>query len=100
MAVPDPPELMLMPLLFEVFIVTDEPVPLRAMDCGEPAALSAMETVPVRFPVAVGEKVTEIVQLPAGATLVPQVLVCVKSPKAAIELIARAVPPELVRVTD
>ena len=97
---PDAPELIVMPPLFEELIVTEDPVPVRGMDCGEPAALSVMETVPVRFPVAVGMKVTEIVQVPAGATLAPHVLVCVKSPDAAIEVIARATPPELVRVTD
>jgi hypothetical protein len=91
---------MVIPVLFEVLIVTEDPVPVRAMDCGEPATLSAMETVPVRFPVAVGENVTEIVQLLAGATLVPQVFVCVQSPEAAIEVMLSAAWPELVSVTD
>jgi len=75
-AVPDPPaELIVMPLLFAVLIVTEEPLPLRGTDCGEPDALSVMVTAPVRFPAAVGVNVTEMVQLPAGATLVPHVLV-------------------------
>jgi hypothetical protein len=41
--------------------------------------LSATDTVPVRVPVAVGVKVTEIVQLAPGPMLVPQVFVWAKS---------------------
>jgi hypothetical protein len=39
-----------------------------------------MLTEAVRVPVAVGVKVTLMMQLPAGATLDPQLLVCAKSP--------------------
>ncbi len=52
------------------------PVPLRLTLCGLPAALSVIETVPVRVPVAVGVNVTLIVQLAAAATDAPQVFVC------------------------
>jgi len=79
-------------------MLTDEPVPLSATVCGEPVALSLMVSVPVRVPPAVGVKVTETVQLPPAAKLVPQVLVSVKSPEAVIELIPRAADPEFVRV--
>ncbi len=52
------------------------PVPVRLMVCGLPAALSVMLTEAVRVPVAVGVKVTLMVQLAPAATEVPQVLVC------------------------
>ncbi len=52
------------------------PAPERAAVCGLPTALSFTLTVAVRVPVAVGVKVTEIVQLAPPARLVPQVLVC------------------------
>ena len=51
------------------------PVPVRETVCGLPEALSAMETAALRLPVAVGLKVTLIVQLAPAATLAPQVLV-------------------------
>jgi hypothetical protein len=51
------------------------PVPVKAAVCGLPLALSFMVSVPVLVPVAVGVKVTSIVQLAPTATLVPQVLV-------------------------
>src|SRR5205823_4203778 len=67
---------------------------------------SATDSVPVRAPEAVGVKVTLIVQLaPAakvaglvGQALAP-VLVAVKSPEAAKELIVKAAVPVLVSVT-
>ncbi len=52
------------------------PVPVRLTLCGLPAALSVIDTVPVRVPVAVGVNVTLIVQLAAAATDAPQVFVC------------------------
>ena len=61
--------------------------------------MSVIVTVPVRAPAAVGVKVTEIVQFAPAATLAPQVLVCEKSPDAAIEVMVRAAVPELVSVT-
>jgi hypothetical protein len=46
--------------------------------CGDVAALSATVKEAVAAPVALGLKVMEIVQLAAGATVVPQVVVLVK----------------------
>src|SRR5215216_5451786 len=43
------------------------PVPVSASVCGVPGALSLIVTLAVRLPAAVGEKVTEIVQLAPGA---------------------------------
>ena len=51
------------------------PVPERLTDCGLPLALSVMVTEAVRLPLAVGVKVTLIVQLAPAATELPQVLV-------------------------
>jgi len=52
------------------------PVPLRVMVCGLPVALSVMDTEADRVPVAVGVKVTLIVQVPLlAATELPQVFV-------------------------
>jgi hypothetical protein len=52
------------------------PVPESETVCGDPLALSAMLTLAVSDPVAVGEKVTVMAQNPPAATLLPQVLVC------------------------
>src|SRR5579863_7799572 len=53
------------------------PVPVRETACGLPAALSVTVTEAAREPVAVGVKVTLIVQVPLlAATELPQVLVC------------------------
>ena len=56
-------------------LITGIPFPLRFTNCGLPAASSVTVNVPVRAPVAVGAKVTLIVQLPPAATDVPQLLV-------------------------
>ena len=56
------------------------PVPVRLAVCGLFVALSVTVKVPVRVPVAVGVKVTLMVQVAPAATLVPQLLVCPKSP--------------------
>ena len=46
------------------------PVPLRATDCGLPEALSVKVRLALRLPVAVGEKVTLMVQeAPAASVL-------------------------------
>jgi hypothetical protein len=76
------------------------PVPLNAIVCGEPLALSVTVSVPVPAPAAKGLYVTEIVQFAPAATLVPQVLVWAKSPDAAIELSVRVAVPEFVSVID
>ncbi len=55
--------------------VTDTPVggvvplPLKATECGLPAALSVNNNVPVRAPVTVGLKLTGIVVDPLAATV-------------------------------
>jgi len=58
----------------------------------------------LRVPVAVGVKVTEILQLPPAATLVPQVLFWPKSPEfapvTAMLVMVSAPVPVLFRVTD
>ena len=82
-----------------------EPVPLRLNECGLPAALSVIVTDAVRVPVAVGLKVTLIVQLPLfPATELPQLLLCTKSPLFAPVtprlVIVKAPLPILVSVTD
>lgn len=53
------------------------PVPFRLTACGEVAALSVTVKEAAAAPVALGLKVIEIVQLAAGATVVPQVVVLV-----------------------
>jgi vacuolar-type H+-ATPase catalytic subunit A/Vma1 len=61
------------------------------MTCGLPEASSLIVTWPVRIPVVVGLKVTATVQLACVARPLPQVLVWLKSPLAAI--------PEIFSVT-
>jgi hypothetical protein len=79
------------------------PVPPRLTDCGLFPALSVICTLAVRLPVAVGEKVTDIVQLALMARLAGQLLVWAKSPAlvppTAIPLIDSAAVPVLVNVT-
>lgn len=82
------------------------PVPLRATVCGLPLALSVTEILAVRAPVAVGLKVTLIVQFapPARvAGLMGQVLVWAKSPGlvplSEMLLMVSAAFPLLVSVT-
>jgi hypothetical protein len=62
-------------------------LPVSNIGCGEPEALSRITTDPVRTPPAVGVNVIETVQLPAAATLDPQLLVSAKSPSATIDKI-------------
>ena len=57
--------------------VAAAPVPVRLAVWGLLPALSFMVSVPRRRPVAVGVKVTLMVQLPRPGTEVAQVLVCV-----------------------
>ena len=56
------------------------PVPINSPPCGVFEAPSATTSAPVLVPTAVGVKTTEIVQEAPPARLVPQVLVCEKSP--------------------
>ena len=78
------------------------PVPARLTVCvlpATPSLLSVMVSMPLRFPPAVGVKVTLIVQLPPAATLEPQLFVCSKSPVMEMLTVSAASPP-LVKVTD
>ena len=78
---------------------TPTPVPLRATVCTVTVleALSAMLSEADAAPVAVGWKVTEIVQEALAASDVPQVLVCEKAAalapvKETLEIVRGAVP--------
>ena len=65
--------------------------------------MSVTVNVPLRAPVAVGVKVTLIVQFAPAATLEPQLLVCAKSPRLvppiAMLLIVKGPLPVFVSVT-
>ena len=79
------------------------PVPARVTLCGLLAALSVRDTLALRLPLALGEKLTLIVQLALTASEVGQVLVCAKSlalvPVMLTLLMLRGSVPLLVRVT-
>jgi hypothetical protein len=82
------------------------PVPLSPTVCGEPGALSLIETLAPLLPEAVGANVTEIAQLLFAASvagLTGQFDVCEKSPLFVpvipMLLIVSAAVPELVTVT-
>src|SRR5271167_3948598 len=80
--------------------VKSHPLPDNGIDCGLPLALSVTVSVPVRAPTAVGANVTLMMQFapagnvagPIGQALAP-VLVAVKSPEPAMELIVNAPAP-------
>jgi hypothetical protein len=70
------------------------PVPLRRTICGLLSASSAIESVPLALPKALGLKVTSIVQLAPDARLEPlQVSVSPKPAPAAILMIVNVVVP-------
>jgi hypothetical protein len=78
------------------------PVPLKFTVCVLPATsllLSVMVRVPVSVPMAVGAKVTLIVQEPLAATLPPQLLVSPKLALVAMLVMVSAALPLLLRVT-
>lgn len=75
------------------------PVPLSAMLCGLPVALLVTVTLPVRAPLAVGLKVTLMVQNPPAPSPVPQLWVTPNSELAAMLAKVSAAVPELVSVT-
>jgi hypothetical protein len=82
------------------------PVPVSGTVCVGGVALSVMVKVPVRAPAAVGVNVTLITQFAPAASVagligqaVAPVLVCAKSPNAAMELIVRGPVPVFVSVT-
>ena len=73
------------------------PLPAKPMTWGEPPALSAIMTAPVRLQAEVGVNITEIAQLELMARDVPQLLVSEKSPALApqgaiFEIVNGAVP--------
>ena len=78
-------------------------MPLRLAVCGLLLALSLTESVALRLPVAVGVKVTLMVQLELAASEVPQLLVWAKSlllaPAMAMLEILSVALPEFASVT-
>src|SRR6266852_9795532 len=75
------------------------PEPVSETDWGLLEAASVMVSVPVREPLAVGVKITLTVQLELAATLVPQLLLCAKSPLACMALMEIEVVPGFDKVT-
>ncbi len=75
------------------------PVPLNETLCGLPAASSVIVTEPMRVPVAVGVKLTLMVQLAPAAIDVPQLLLCEKSPPTTMEEMFSVALPVLLSVT-
>src|SRR5206468_1179252 len=72
---------------------TGPPVPVRLIVCGLPTAPSAIVRMPVRAPTVTGEKVTLMVQVAAGSSDVPHVLVWAKSPDTVIvEMLSASAP--------
>ena len=82
-----------------VTVMCTIPVPLRLTVWGLPAPLSVTLNVPLRGPDAEGVKVTLILQLPPAANVVPQLLVCAKSPLAEMPVMVSGPVPLFVRVT-
>jgi hypothetical protein len=75
------------------------PVPESETVCGLPGALSLIDSVPVRVPVAVGVKVTDIVQFAPAARDVVQAVVFAKSPVIVILMPVSGALPSEYRVT-
>ena len=88
-------------LVGESFAVV--PIPLSDTCCGLPEALSVTLSTALRVPLAVGLKLTLIVQLALAASELPQVCVWEKSvalvPVIAIPVIVSEVVPTFVSVT-
>jgi hypothetical protein len=80
------------------------PVPVSEIDCGLFAALSDTVRLADRLPVVDGLNVTDTEQDAPAASVLPQVVVRVKSagfaPETAMLEIVNAAAPEFVRVTD
>jgi hypothetical protein len=76
------------------------PSPDRVTACGLPGALSEIVIAPARAPVAVGVKVTEIVQEELAGTPLAQVSVSAKSPLALMPVKVSAALPVFVTVTS
>ena len=73
--------------------------PASVIACGLPIALSEIKIWPDSAPVAVGVKVTVIVQVAPADKGVPQVLVCAKSPDMVTETMVIVPLPLLVSIT-
>src|SRR5450631_3075304 len=73
----------------------DEPVPLSDTLSGSSSSLLATVTVPVRTPVAVGAKLTLMVQLAPAASSLAHVLVSMKLPVVEMTILMRAPLPVL-----
>lgn len=70
-----------------VALTAATPVPLSATVCGLLLPVSAIVSVPVRKPRAVGVKVTEIVHLLPAARVVEQLVVRIKSARLELMLL-------------
>lgn len=69
------------------------PTPDKVIVCGLVTALSVIVIEPKRLPEKTGVNVTLIVQLPPAATLVGQLVICVKSPvEVTLEMLSGALP--------
>jgi hypothetical protein len=75
------------------------PVPLSATAWGLLKASSVMVTVPVRLRVAMGVKVTLMVQFEPALKLLPQLLLCAKSPVTTKAVMESGALPVLLKVT-
>ena len=80
------------------------PVPVRATVCGEPPALSAIDSEADSAPAAAGLNSTETVQLAPAARLVPQVVAdftkeLAEVPVMVSELSVSVAVPEFLTVT-
>src|SRR5437868_2568692 len=75
------------------------PAPESVTLCGLPAALSVMVTAPVRGPVPARRTSSLMAQFAPAARDAPQVLVCAKSPVAAMPVMVRAALPVFESVT-
>src|SRR5882757_6494971 len=73
----------------------NEPIPLSDILIEPPASLLATVTVPARPPVAVGAKLTLMVQAAPAASAAAQVLVSMKSPVIEMTILARVPVPVL-----
>src|SRR5205085_4149191 len=72
--------------LLRVHPLLEVPVPDSPALCGLLLAESVSVRVPARVPEAVGAKVTLTLQMACAARLLPQSLVCAKSPATEIEV--------------
>ena len=89
----------------EIVIVVDVPVPVNATVCGEPVALSAIESEAESAPAAAGLNSTDTVQLAPTASDVVQVVADLRKELALVPVIVsevrvRAAVPVFLTVTS